>query len=174
MYYNNSFVKIALDKLANDDFEYDVEHPYRTSDTHSKLQAVDDEAKALSLGRSDELERMRAGDGGLNTLKANLKEYGRRGMDWLTGKHHEMDALIKDHPTSALAAGIGAGSLGAGGILGGLLGRAKHKNRKALGAAGSRIKSLSGKTKALALLAALGIPASAAATYFATRDSKKR
>lgn len=170
---NNSFIKIAVEKVA-DDFEFDADHPYHTADTTAKLKAVDDEAKALSLANSDALERMRAGEGGFNTIMANAKEYGHRIKDWFTGAHHDLDKLIKDHPTTALGAGLGAGAVGAGGILGGLFSRSKAKSNRALeAAANSRISALSGKTKALALLAALGIPASAAATYFATRDKRK-
>lgn len=170
MYYpNNSFVKIAAEKVA-DEFEFDADHPYHTADTAAKMRAIDDEAKAISLGNSDALERMRAGDGGFNTIMANAKEYGSRAKEWFDGVHHDLDKLIKDHPTTALGAGLGAGAAGAGGILGGLFRRSKAKSNRASKA---RIAALSGKTKALALLAALGIPASAAATYFATRDKRK-
>lgn len=173
MYYtNNSFVKIAAEKVADDMLHISPDYEGEAvAAEHRGDKILADREKSLAF--SDNLERMRAGEGGLNTIKANINEYTRPLREWLSGKHEELDKLIKDHPTKALAAGAGAGAAGAGGILGGLLGRSKHKSGKALAAANSRIKTLSGRSKALALLAALGIPASAAATYFATRDKRK-
>lgn len=110
--------------------------------------------------------------------------------DWLKGKYHALkDAitggtekavqLAKDHPNAAVAAaaaGVG-GKVGA--TLWGLhtLKKARGTTNRAISGleeAASKIHALKGANKKLGLLAAIGIPGSAAATYFATRDSGKK
>lgn len=110
--------------------------------------------------------------------------------DWLKERYHaikdafldggkNVEQLVKDHPTGAIGvvAAAKAGTLGAG-LLGlRALKRARSTANRAVGGleeASSKIKALKGANKKLGLMAAIGIPGSAAATYFATRDSGKK
>ena len=187
------FTKIAISKIA-DDFDFiDLptlgDEPSSSSGYSALNKRWDEDAlrRAKSLADSDKLEdqrlwrakqekslldsdKLEAGRlpqrSKLDDVLANAKGYAHNTKQWFGDKYDDILKLLSDHPTGTAAGAGAAGGIGGAGIVGAIMGRSKAKQGKALG---SRLREMSGKNKKLALLAALGIPASAAAAYFATR-----
>lgn len=154
----HSFTKIALQKVA---------------------EGEDEVLGGLVGSEFNEAEQLANNKGLLGSTGDWLRERYHALKDAISGGSEKAVQLVKDHPGAAgatAAAGVG-GKVGA--TLWGLhtLKKARSTANRAVGGleeAASKIHALKRANKKLGLMAAIGIPGSAAATYFATRDSGKK
>ena len=109
--------------------------------------------------------------GGINNLIDSIKGHAGAASTHADAAKDSLSSLLHEHPEKALAAagGAGAGATGLAGFLGFRKGK-KSGAEATASVVADELKALGGKNKKLALIAALGIPASVGATYLATRD----